>query len=635
MRSSLLLSAAAVVVVACGGPFPEADGGSVGGGGGTSANGGGFASGGGGAGGGSSSTGGGSGTAGGGAAGGGAFGGGEAGGGGTAVGGGDAAGGGSDSAGGGSIDGGPTGGGGGGTASTDAGQPDAGPPPPPSRTTPQPLTPGRDGFYPRLVRALDGSLIASVVGPVPGHLGGIILRSTDEGVSFKEVGRVDDPSFGGGLCCAGLYVLPRAFGGMPAGTLLWSASVGGDTPTAPMSLPLFRSLDLGSTWQRLGTIVTANRPRSGGGLWEPEFALLDDGALTVHYSDETDPAHSQKLVALRSTNGLAWNGFKEIVSLTGFAFRPGMPVVRKRAPGAWVMSYEICGVAAEQCVAYLRTSPDGWNWGAPTDRGTRISTMDGRFFRHAPTITVAPSPGNGRIYLVGQMTLNANGSVAPENGDFVMANTEGGVGRWYGVRAPVPVPNPYNNFCPNYSTTIVPSLDGRIGISIASRYDGASCRAYFARGPLVGLGDDTGVESGSTYRLVNLISAHCLDVQNGSAAAGTNVWQWTCNGQPAQAWTMTRNASGTWALRAGAGGLCLTVAGGSTTPGANVEQQPCDGSSAQAWRVENVGRGYYRLVHQGSTGCLDVAGGSGAAGANVQQWSCNDLAPQIWKLEKI
>ncbi|MDB4995718.1 MAG: Ricin lectin [Myxococcaceae bacterium] len=511
---------------------------------------------------------------------------------------------------------------------------DAGRPKGPTRTTPKALA---DGFYPRAIRRANGTIVASVVTFLPAsqRMGAIVFESTDEGVTFTEVGRVDDARTQGGLCCGTLYEVPRAIGAMPAGTLLWSASIGGDSPEQPMAIPIWKSGDGGRTWTFSSNVVVAPVPRKNGGIWEPEFSMLDDGSLVCHYSDETVPAaHSQKLVAMRSADGVTWGMKKDIVALAAKGLRPGMPNVRRPPGGAFVMSYEICALPNDSCTTHLRTSPDGWNWGDPTAAGLRPTTVDGKHFRHAPTLAWSSAPGqNGRFFLVGQMTYGANGAVAVENGNMVLASPEGALGGWYAVPAPVPVPSPVDNFCPNYSSTLLPLDDGTVGLEIASRWDGNACRSYFARGPLIDTSDGSEVKDKSMFRLVSTMSRLCLDVAGGSTTAGANVQQYTCIGAAAQKWTVDRLASGAIALRAAVSNMCLAVLGNAATPGANVEQQPCDGGPAQSWTLRAVGLGNYELVHAGTTTCLDVAGGSTAPGGNVAEWTCNDLAPQIWHFE--
>ena len=518
-----------------------------------------------------------------------------------------------------------------GDAATADGAADAAPVLPPLSTAPQLLA---GGLYPRAILGSNGFIYASLVTGQPnGVFGGSIFESQDDGLTFTRVGGIDDPILNTGNCCATLYQLPRALGALPAGTLLWATSVGQNSPTNYMSIVMWASTDLGRTWQRESTVVTASVPRTCGGtscgLWEPELSMLDDGTLVCHFSDETSAAHSQYLVERRTSNGIDWSASSPTVAPSDEAGRPGMATVRRMPNGTFVMSYEVCGTDA--CNVHVRSSPDGWSWGDANDLGAIPTTVDGRFFRHAPTLAFDPTIGaNGRFFLVGQLAI---GGTAAENGSILLANTESATHGWYELDAPVPVPDAYDNFCPNYSSPLLP-LDGGLAVlEIATRYDGTACDAYFARGPLRGTGDATGIADQQRARLVGVMSGMCLDVTGGSTAPGTAIQQYPCNDNAAQAWTFEHTAGGAFALRSQISGLCLAVAGDPTAAGSPIEQQPCDGGPAQAWTVENVGRGYYRLVHAGSSLCLDVSGGSVTAGTPIQQWTCNDLSPQIWHVE--
>jgi hypothetical protein len=495
----------------------------------------------------------------------------------------------------------------------------------PITTSPKPLLP--EGFYPRAIQLPDATIIATVVAPQPGgRLGATVFESTDNGVSFDVVGRVDDARAQGGLCCGTLYRLPKPLGALPAGALLWAASLGGDTPNKPMSIGVWSSSDKGRNWSFLSTAVTGSVNRSGGGLWEPEFTQLDDGSLVCHWSDETDPAHSQKLVAIKTTNGTTWTNRRDTVSFPAQSRRPGMPGVRRLPNGTYVMSYEICG--PDGCVARVRMSADGWNWGDPANGGLQPATLEGTHFRHAPTI----AQDAHRLFMIGQLVFTGAGQIAPTtNGSLIFGNTEGGNGAWYPIRSPIPIPEANDNFCPNYSSTLLPLDSGRAVLEIASKWDGGKCRPYFARG-LLGTGDDNGVVDGKEYALIGLTGGHCLDLENASGTPGADIRQWTCNGSAAQTFIAQRAANGTYTFKIKASNQCVAVAGGSTTAGANVEQRPCDGSSAQAWSFRNVGISHYVIARDGTDTCLDIANGSDAPGANVQQWTCNGLAPQIWKL---
>lgn len=500
------------------------------------------------------------------------------------------------------------------------------------------------GLYPRLIRlqhngAVNGRILASVVtfvgdgsGPPDGV--GAIYESTDDGAGFRQVGAVTDPEAadGRGLCCATLYELPQQVGKMPAGTLLWAASVGAGN--RPMALRIWKSSDIGRSWSYLSDCAVATNNR---GLWEPEFSIAADGSLVCHYADETDhPAHSQKLVQARSTDGVHWTDRTDTVASNDPRHRPGMPMVRQLPGGDYFMSYEICALGGQyDCAVFHRTSKDGWHWGDPARFGEQPQTVDGKYFTHTPTIAWSPSEGSpdGKILLIGRDLNNADGTVADDDRRTIFVNTENGSGPWYEIPAPVEVDATEQNFCPNYSSPLLASADGTQVVEVASDFaeDGV-CKAYFDTGSAIGTQDASGVDDAATYRLVNSHSGHCLDVAGQSRQPGADVQQSTCDHSISQNWRITDAGHGHYTLAASHSGHCLGVAGQSRPPGANVKQETCDASNDQEWRVVNVGRGYYTLAGDGDL-CLAVTAGSTRAGANVQQWACNNRQHQIWRLE--
>lgn len=509
----------------------------------------------------------------------------------------------------------------------------------PVSTTPQPLVP-TTSFYPRAILLENGAILASVVATqASGRLGATFLESDDDAISFHVVGNIDDTLMAGGICCGTLYELPSAIGAIPAGALFWAASLGQGQSAAPMTITVWLSTDHGQTWAFSSNAVVASAAYSGNnGLWEPEFSMLDDGTLVCHYSDETDPAHSQKLARVRSSDGVTWADPSDTVAPTTFGIRPGMANVRRPTGGPFIMSYEVCGVPGDDCAAHFRTSTDGWDWGDATNVGTQPQTVDGLYFAHAPTLAWTSSPGQmGRLYMMGQMTMQPDGGDAPQNGNFLLASPQEGNQLWYALPAPVPVPAPSNKPCPNYSSPILPLDDGRVALEIASMVEGTDCRSYFARGPLTGTGDRSGIVSGATYRFLSTMSGLCLDgldVTGGSLDAGGNVQQWNCDDLPPQSWIASAGTGQTVTLTSQNSGMCLSFAGDAATAGTSVEQLPCTGAPDQTWTVQNVGLGYYVFGQPEAGTCLDVSGGSTSAGGNIDVWTCNSLAPQIWYAEE-
>ena len=343
-------------------------------------------------------------------------------------------------------------------------------------------------LYPRVIRlahngAANGRLLASYVTFPGGAYGeGHIVESTDDGQTWSAspVGAVRDTS-AHGLCCSTLYELPAATGALAEGTLLWAASVGQDQSGRRMALRVWKSTDRGRTWSYLSSCANATNT---GGLWEPEFSMTADGKLVCHYSDETlQPTYSQVLARVESTDGGAtWGPRMLTVASANPGHRPGMPVVRRLPDGVYVMTYEICGVAGANCATYIRSSADGAGWGDSSTLGTRVVSTGGHFFAHAPNVAVMPGGAAGGLVLVGQLLEDAGERQVAGSGGTLMVTTGHGDGPWTEVAAPLKVTSVYDNYCPNYSTTLLPSADGSRVLAVATAYVGQLCTAFYGTG---------------------------------------------------------------------------------------------------------------------------------------------------------
>jgi len=346
-------------------------------------------------------------------------------------------------------------------------------------------------LYPRAVRlshnpdsSKSGSIVVSVTAFPNGNPEAGFYSSHD-GSSFTQLSSITDPDFPSGLCCGALYELPAQVGALSPGTLLWAGSVGQNSATVPMVLKVYASSDQGATWSYLSNCAAASSPRSvAGGLWEPSFTIAGDGALVCFYSDETQPNHSQLLNHVRSYDGVHWQALSYLIASNIPQDRPGMAVVTKLPSGTYFMTYELCGPAA--CTVFYKASADGWDFGDPANVGTKIQTGAGEWFEHAPVNAWSPSTSstNGTILVVGQM-MDDNSGVSPGNGVTLFTNhSSDGSGPWTAVPAPVKVPDAYDNYCPNYASDLLPSVDGKSLLELASDYSGSVCQTYFATGPL-------------------------------------------------------------------------------------------------------------------------------------------------------
>lgn len=365
-------------------------------------------------------------------------------------------------------------------------------------STPVPLFPGGGSTYPRLVRLAhsadaNGRVLASLNSWDPNGGVGAILESTDDARTFHPISFIRDPLAAGGpaggqgLCCSSILELPRPVGALPAGTLLWADTTGinAQLNARRPRQRLWRSLDHGHTWDFLSDIAISPNPNRN---WESELSVSADGQLVDMYSDESDGVHhSQKLVQVRSADGIHWTDYRDTVVDDRWEVRPGMANVRILPNGTYFMSYEVCNNdKVHLCSAYYRTSLDGWDYGDPHDLGTVIRTPDGKYARHTPTIAWAPGPGpNGRILLTSEMLVNADGSPAPHNGGEILVNDRNGVGPWVEEPAPIALPRAHNAGCTNFSPTLLPSVDGASVTEVTVDQDPQGvCVSLLDAGPL-------------------------------------------------------------------------------------------------------------------------------------------------------
>jgi hypothetical protein len=343
--------------------------------------------------------------------------------------------------------------------------------------------------YPRVIRLADGTLLSSLTTWQGNQGEGIVSASTDGGATFHQIAVIKDPEAAGGdgICCSTLYELPSTVGGLPAGTVLWADTVGytGAVTQHTTRQRLWASTDQGHNWEFVSDVAVTTSPYN---TWEPSMSVAADGSLVVFYSDETDKAnHDQKLVQVRSTDGLHWMDYRETVVSDQWSVRPGMANETRLPNGSYFMVYEVCNNdKVHLCSIYYRTSKDGWDYGDSLNLGTVIRTADGKYARHTPTVVWSPGPGpQGTILMISEMLVNNDGSVAPGNGGTILANDHLGAGSWYEIPAPIRLSGVDNTGCKNFSPSILPSRDGHSVLEVDTDLAGPTCQTFYATGRLV------------------------------------------------------------------------------------------------------------------------------------------------------
>lgn len=291
--------------------------------------------------------------------------------------------------------------------------------------TPPSTAPAPGALYARAMQASNGRMYATFEQYTTGVAMFPIFESLDSGRTWAKVGDVKDTHKGVGMRWQPqLYELPQAIGNMPAGTLLAAGQV---LPynRSSCQIDLYRSNDAGRTWIYVSTIAVGTQANPGSDpVWEP-FLMVVNNKLYAFYSDERDPAYSQKLVHQSSTDGVTWSSVVTDVAVTGQ--RPGMVSVAKMPNGNFIMTYEIVGVGG----SWFKTSSNIENWNAP-DRGTMFDAGGS-----SPNV----------------VTMNGTILISSAGSGSLFTNSNNAVGAWTQISCPIGTA---------YSRAIVPLNNGRL-----------------------------------------------------------------------------------------------------------------------------------------------------------------------------
>ncbi len=155
------------------------------------------------------------------------------------------------------------------------------------------------------------------------------------------------------------------------------------------------------------------------------------------------------------------------------------------------------------------------------------------------------------------------------------------------------------------------------GASMISR---GTADTFGGKLPLVGLRGSVPVE----FEIINDNSNKCIDVWNGGYANGTDIIQWSCNGDPNQTWIYT----GETQLRSqGNTAYCYDIDGGDGDLEDRHHIWKCDGGESEKWRLQWNGA---FIGKQGR--CMDVPNSSTADGVQLWHYDCNWSGAQRFHL---
>ncbi|WP_222912826.1 sialidase family protein [Natrinema sp. SYSU A 869] len=338
-----------------------------------------------------------------------------------------------------------------------------------------------------------------------------IYRSTNGGQTWSKFSEIHDQSGKdwGLRYQPTLYELPAETGPWPAGTVLAAGNAipilddpdnvadGEIGELGDSSIDLYASTDHGESWEYVSTVATGGPavPHAGNSpVWEPELQLDADGNLVCYFADErqADDDDYNQLVGLKASSdgGQTWGDEEFVTAIPNGADRPGMPVVVELPNGTYMAVYEVVGSDNVNGEVRVKTSPDGRDWGDPTDLGQQVVTDDGRRFINGPYITWTPRGGpDGTILVSGKQLVDGNRNLADGNGEVVLANTNlDGSGNWTPVKASLSFETESElggRIFAGWTTPILPSANGKHLLQMTSTAMNEDlCEIQYAECPL-------------------------------------------------------------------------------------------------------------------------------------------------------
>ncbi|WP_313996783.1 AbfB domain-containing protein [uncultured Paenibacillus sp.] len=481
-------------------------------------------------------------------------------------------------------------------------------------------------YYARAVKLGNGDILSTFTRKFPGNTGWVgmqpfpFYRSTDNGATWSLLSEIDPNNYGLSRDQQGmttLYVLPQQVGSYPAGTLLF-ASTDWDN-SAPYTIHIWRSTDNGATWQ-FHSNVAARGSAGTKRTWEPEFAVTSDGRLIIYYSDERQPGYNQAIAReISGDGGLTWSSYSIVVgNAADWNWRPGMPRVVKAKNGIYFMFFEMLGAAPNFAVRF-KTSPDGINWGSPTDLGAVVGTGIYRASQTPEVAYIDDGSANGRFYVRGMTDVVSSANKMFTSGDNGAT--------WTQVDAPLTVKGTNQNTPAAWSGTLLPLGNSLLlevnTVKVGSRNE--------IRANVVQVNGDSSLVSDGVYKIINQNNNLLLDNAGGGSPPGTKVIQWNDLGLDTQWWRLDYRPGGFFRGTNLNNGLVLDDPNGATAPGTNVILWTNNELDTQRWKFVYNGTGYYTVMNQYSGLMLDNAGGGSPAGTKVIQWTANGLDTQNWK----
>ena len=241
-----------------------------------------------------------------------------------------------------------------------------------------------------------------------------ILESKD-GTDWKQIATVYDRV--NSLCRGGrmpmLYELPADMGQYKKGTVLLAgtSSALNTSSQEKSAIVVYYSTDLGKTWTSGQNVDFGEGRTDGEGVWEPCLIYEEStGRIYCFYSDDSDPAHDQKIVYKYTSDLVTWTGSDgngadsapfDAVASADSKLRPGMVSLTKMDNGEYIMVYEVGHARYKDSTAtvYYKKSKSLGDWGDVSYVGDVVLTTDKHAFGSAPWCTYTSVAGENGMFI--------------------------------------------------------------------------------------------------------------------------------------------------------------------------------------------------------------------------------------------
>ena len=202
-----------------------------------------------------------------------------------------------------------------------------------------------------------------------------------------------------------LFELPCDLGDMKEGTILLAGCSHSRDPVDVTKMCIWRSTDLGKTWEEFTVVDEGKGTETKEGLYEPVLICDEDGTLVCFYSDESEVSsvQGQRLVFKTSKDGINWSEKQYCVAPTDRSMRPGMVSVAKMGDHGYIMVYELLGPnSGGGGPVYYKVSDSLTEWDYKTV-GTRLISDKRYVSGHTPYCTWTPDGGEyGTVIAAGR-----------------------------------------------------------------------------------------------------------------------------------------------------------------------------------------------------------------------------------------